>query len=44
MHDRNDETPDALLPGGDPAVFKEEDAQAERQQQWLKAHHREAVH
>jgi creatinine amidohydrolase len=39
-----DKTPDALLPGGDPAVFKEEDAQAERQQQWLKAHHKEAVH
>jgi len=33
-----DQTPDALLPGGDPAVFKQEGAQAERQQRWVTAH------
>jgi len=33
-----DKIPDALLPGGDPAVFKQEAAQAERQQRWVTAH------
>jgi creatinine amidohydrolase/Fe(II)-dependent formamide hydrolase-like protein len=33
-----DKIPDALLPGGDPAVFKQESAQAERQQRWVTAH------